>query len=227
MSREPHSIPATRSAVALAVVIALLAVFPVDPARAQPRSNEPPRLNESAACDEPAGVLAPLADVIDPNSYRGLPADAEVRGPWGDFLGRGLGDVQDSLVLWTVPMSGGVKVWVHERALPAFAEVSRLLAIEQGKGHYYPVRLVGTFSWRRISGSFRMSQHSFGTTMDINWDTNPQLGPGPPPPRSEYTDMPVWFVTAWQKAGFCWGGDWVANKDPMHFSWKGPAATPG
>jgi hypothetical protein len=72
-----------------------------------------------------------------------------------------------------------------------------------------------------------MSQHSFGTTMDINWDTNPQLGPGPPPPRSEYTDMPIWFVTAWQKAGFCWGGDWVANKDPMHFSWKGPAATPG
>ena len=39
--------------------------------------------------------------------------------------------------------------------------------------------------------------------------------------------MPQWYVSAWRDAGFCWGGDWQTIKDPMHFSWKGPKATPG
>ena len=39
--------------------------------------------------------------------------------------------------------------------------------------------------------------------------------------------MPAWFVNAWTDAGWCWGGDWQTKKDPMHFSWEGPLATPG
>ena len=39
--------------------------------------------------------------------------------------------------------------------------------------------------------------------------------------------MPDWFVEAFTEAGFCWGGDWQSIKDPMHFSWMGPAHTPG
>jgi hypothetical protein len=38
--------------------------------------------------------------------------------------------------------------------------------------------------------------------------------------------MPGWFVDVWREAGFCWGGDWAFSKDPMHFSWMGPASGP-
>src|SRR5690606_22442266 len=41
------------------------------------------------------------------------------------------------------------------------------------------------------------------------------------------TNMPDWFVEAFEDAGLCWGGSWVNVKDAMHFSWNGPKATPG
>jgi len=126
------------------------------------------------------------------------------------------------MVNWVVPMSGGKVRKVHERALPAFQQVTANLAAQQASGRYYNVRLASTFVWRRIGGNYRMSTHSFGATIDINSDTNPFSGA-----NRLITDMPQWFVNAWRDAGFCWGGDWETVKDPMHFSWKGPAATPG
>ena len=131
-------------------------------------------------------------------------------------------DVSGSMRNWTVPMSGGRIVKVHERAYPAFQLVSQNLAARQAEGKYCNVRIAASFVWRRIGGSYRMSTHAFGTTIDINWDTNPY--------RSDnelVTDMPTWFVDAWRDAGFCWGGDWLYIKDTMHFSWMGPAATVG
>ena len=52
---------------------------------------------------------------------------------------------------------------VHVRALPAFQQVTANLAAEQAKGNYYAARHIGTFVWRRIGGSYRMSTHSFGS----------------------------------------------------------------
>jgi hypothetical protein len=123
-------------------------------------------------------------------------------------------------------MSDDIAVLVHKRALPAFQEVSSNLAAEEAKGRYYEVRMAASYVWRRIGGSYRMSTHAFGTSIDMNWDTNPYISSYPLPPRDEYTDMPEWFVQAWRDAGFCWGGDWKYAKDAMHFSWKGPTATP-
>jgi hypothetical protein len=60
-----------------------------------------------------------------------------------------------------------------------------------------------------------------GLAIDINPVQNPY--------RSDavfISDMPEWFVQTWRDAGFCWGGDWRGSKDPMHFSWMGPGATP-
>ncbi len=185
-----------------------------------------PSFNESGGCGLPVGIAPPMS-TTNTLPGRALPADHEVRGPWGSFFGRDRTDVGGRMVWWTVPMSGGTKVSVHERALPAFQQVTANLAAEQAKGRFYDVRLASSFVWRRIGGSYRMSTHSFGTTIDINWDTNPYIDDEPLPPLSVYTDMPSWFVQAWTEAGFCWGGDWVGVKDAMHFSWKGPLATPG
>ena len=177
--------------------------------------------NESSGCGESNGAMTP-ATTTNSSSNRSIPSNHQVRGPWADFFGRDYGDVSGSMVSWTVPMSGGKKVLVHERAYPAFRLVTKNLAARAAEGKHYNVRIAATWVWRRIGGSYRMSTHAFGTTIDMNWDTNPY--------RTDnllVTDMPQWFVQAWRDAGFCWGGDWLYIKDAMHFSWMGPAATPG
>ncbi len=177
--------------------------------------------NESAGCFESNGAKTP-ASTTNSTGSRSLPSNHQVRGPWGDFFGRDYGDVSSSMVRWTVPMSGGKTVLVHERAYPAFQQVTKNLAARQAEGKYYNVRLASGWVWRRIGGSYRMSTHAFGTTIDINWDTNPYRRD-----NEMITDLPDWFVQAFRDAGFCWGGDWMYLKDTMHFAWKGPAATPG
>ncbi len=180
-----------------------------------------PFFNESGACDDPAGHITP-ASTTNSLPNRALPAGHQVRGPWGDFFGRNYSDVAGSLVPWTVPMSGSSVVMVHERALPAFQKVTENLAAEAADGKFYSVDMAGSFVWRRVGGSYRMSTHAFGTTIDINWTANPATTDG-----SLITNMPGWFVDAFEEAGFCWGGSWSSFKDPMHFSWKGPIETPG
>ncbi|MDA2980060.1 MAG: FG-GAP-like repeat-containing protein [Actinomycetota bacterium] len=157
-------------------------------------------------------------------SSRGLPGDHVVYGPWGTWFGRTYSEVGSRLVNWTVPMSGGEVRKVHETALPAFLKVSANLAVEEASGNYYSITQAGTRVWRRISGSYRMSTHSFGTTIDINPTYN-GFTQDETLDRSQYTNMPTWFVKAWTDAGFCWGGDWETVKDAMHFSWMGPTAS--
>jgi hypothetical protein len=171
---------------------------------------------ESWGCGVPA-TLKPFA------SKKGtLSASEPIRGPAGDFLGRDIGDIWNSLVEWEVPLSGGKTVKVHERALPAFNQVTVNLAAAVEAGLDYTVNGAGTYNPRTIGGSYRFSFHAFGTAIDINSSKNPY--------RSDnvlITDMPDAFVQAWRDAGFCWGGDWQDVKDPMHFAWMGPESTPG
>ena len=153
-----------------------------------------------------------------------LPNSELLRGYRGDFFGRSIGEVRNSLVYWTVPMSGGYQVLVHERMMPALNQVTANLAAEQAQGNFYPVKASQTygFSARTISGSYRVSLHGHGAALDINAVTNPYRAD-----NKLITDMPTWFIDAWRDAGFCWGGDWSFVKDPQHFSWMGPAATVG
>lgn len=119
-------------------------------------------------------------------------------------------------------MSGGKRIRVHKRILPALEQVSANLAASQAAGRYYPINTVSGFAARTVSGKLSMSYHSFGAALDINRRTNPY--------REDnvlISDMPAWFVRAWTDAGFCWGGHWLDSKDTMHFSWEGPMPTPG
>ncbi len=153
-----------------------------------------------------------------------LPDSQLIGGPRADLLGRSIGEIKESLVWWTMPMSGGYKVLIHERALPAFNQAAANLAAEQAKGNYYAVKPTQTFGFspRTIGGRYQVSLHAHGVAVDINSLSNPYSSTG-----TLITNMPEWFVKAWKDAGFCWGGDWATSKDPMHFSWMGPAATPG
>ena len=88
----------------------------------------------------------------------------------------------------------------------------------------YIINIGGTFSWRKISGTNRISMHSFGMTIDINtkfsnywqWD-------------SKRTDenvtlnyknkIPQQIIDIFEKNGFIWGGKWY-HYDTMHFEFR-------
>jgi peptidoglycan L-alanyl-D-glutamate endopeptidase CwlK len=86
----------------------------------------------------------------------------------------------------------------------------------------------GTFCWRKIANTNRLSTHSFGTTIDINrkysnywqWDLeragrrvheNVHL--------TYHNRIPDKIVQAFEKHGFVWGGDWY-HYDTMHFEYR-------
>ncbi len=88
----------------------------------------------------------------------------------------------------------------------------------------YLKNIGGTFEWRNIAGTNRLSMHSFGMTMDINlketnywqWDCKCQ---------NEEADLvynnkiPLGLVTIFEKYGFIWGGKWY-HHDTMHFEYR-------
>jgi hypothetical protein len=149
-----------------------------------------------------------------------LPNSEPLRGPFGAMFGRTIGQANTASIPWTVPFSGGATVRVHTRAMAAFNQVAANLAASGGYYATRPGEIFG-FTARTVSGSRSISYHAFGAAVDINSTTNPVAS-------TLITDLPSWYVDAWRAAGFCWGGDWVGDrKDPMHFSWMGPGATPG
>lgn len=142
-------------------------------------------------------------------------------GPFGTYFGRTIGEIRSRLVLWTVPGSGGRKVLVHAATLPALRKVAEGLAANAAAGRVYPITQVSSFNARTVADSRQMSRHTLGIAIDINYPQNPYRADA-----KLITDMPAWFVEVWRDAGFCWGGDWKGEKDPMHFSWMGPKGTP-
>ncbi len=82
----------------------------------------------------------------------------------------------------------------------------------------------GTFYWRKVRGSNRLSSHSFGIAIDLNpkysnywqWDCRCS---------SETTILgyknriPQLIVDIFEKHGFIWGGKWY-HYDTMHFEYR-------
>lgn len=96
----------------------------------------------------------------------------------------------------------------------------------------FPVNSLFGFSWRNTAGG-GVSQHSYGTCIDINPNENYYVTPGGTPitgthwspgidPYSIAEDSIV--VKTFAKYGWAWGGNaWSArnNKDYMHFTYLG------
>lgn len=78
----------------------------------------------------------------------------------------------------------------------------------------------GTFNWRKISDTNRLSTHSFGIAIDINikksnywkWDKLDN--------NMKYkNEIPLEIVKIFEKYGFIWGGSWY-HYDTMHFEYR-------
>jgi hypothetical protein len=84
--------------------------------------------------------------------------------------------------------------------------------------------IAGTFNWRKIAGTNRLSMHSFGMTIDINtkysnywqWDCKCQ---NEETKLSYKNKIPKELVVIFEKYGFIWGGNWY-HYDTMHFEYR-------
>lgn len=117
----------------------------------------------------------------------------------------------------------GQKRKVHRKALPAFervrARLEELVAKEPGLAPYLQ-GVGGTFNWRPIAGTPRLSAHSYGVSIDLNvarshyWQWQK-----PPRPLRWRNQIPQALVDAFEAEGFIWGGRWY-HYDTMHFEWR-------
>lgn len=86
----------------------------------------------------------------------------------------------------------------------------------------YIFPLGGTFLWRQIAGTSRLSPHSWGIAIDLNsrqgayWRGARQQGEGVEMLRDKY---PQEIVEVFESHGFIWGGKW-SHFDLMHFEYR-------
>ena len=88
----------------------------------------------------------------------------------------------------------------------------------------YITNIAGTFNWRNIAGTERLSMHSFGMTIDINtkysnywqWDCKCKNEDS----KLNYKNkIPEKLAAIFEKYGFIWGGNWY-HYDTMHFEYR-------
>ena len=119
----------------------------------------------------------------------------------------------------------GQSLRVHPRAAVALGKVSTklkaLVAQTPSLGAYLTGELGGTFAWRPIANTTRMSVHSYGAAIDIvvaksnywEWEK------GPNGELSWKNQIPQAIVDAFEAEGFAWGGRWY-HYDTMHFEYR-------
>lgn len=100
------------------------------------------------------------------------------------------------------------------------ARLAELVARDPGlREILYPV--VGTFCWRTIAGTQRLSMHSLAIAVDVNPGRNPywRHHRRPSDKLSRRARFPKEVIEAFEAEGFIWGGKW-AEYDLMHFEYR-------
>lgn len=130
-------------------------------------------------------------------------------------------------VMWT-PAAQTVQFTAVGGADQALAKVAKAIA---ARPELVPLvaRLAGTFNWRAISGTTRMSSHSFGAAIDFKLPAN--LGQYwrwagcKPGGACRYPDAVLVHsglqevVRIFEANGFIWGGKWH-HFDTLHFEYR-------
>ena len=78
------------------------------------------------------------------------------------------------------------------------------------------------FNWRLVSGSTEVSDHAFGSAIDINPYINPWVKGGTTNVRYDISRLGTLtdnsaVVKIFKNEGWKWGGDWKNSKDWQHF----------
>jgi hypothetical protein len=70
----------------------------------------------------------------------------------------------------------------------------------------------GTYAWRAKRTADELSLHTWGVAIDLNPRADRQGVPYDP-----LTGVPQSVVDLFEAAGWCWGGRFTTDPDPMHF----------
>jgi D-alanyl-D-alanine carboxypeptidase len=100
------------------------------------------------------------------------------------------------------------------------ADLTPLLA-QKPELRSYVDKLAGTFNWRKVAGTDRLSNHSFATAIDLNvqkaaywrWQSPTQLE------TFSRKNWPTEIIETFERHGFIWGGKWW-HFDTMHFEYR-------
>ena len=109
-----------------------------------------------------------------------------------------------------------------DKALRRVARDLRKLVERKPRLARYIRPSAGTFNWRNIAGTRRLSSHSFGAAIDINTQfTNYWRWSGGKPGRvpAYRNKIPLEIVDVFERHGFIWGGRWY-HFDTMHFEYR-------
>ncbi len=141
------------------------------------------------------------------------------------LYGRDRAEVESRLVAMTLA-GEHVRVSSRHGAAAALARVIvRLESLmrEEPAARAYILPVAGSYFWRAIQGSHRLSAHSFGIAVDLNVNKGLywQWVRSKTDPRVERArrDYPQAVVDAFEAEGFIWGGKWDAF-DFMHFEYR-------
>ncbi len=164
-------------------------------------------------------VKLPIRTNYDPGRIRNEPFFLKIYGSSDVVVKENLREI-----VWCPKLVGKtIKVSTLYGVDKKFEKISRALD-EHPEYAPYISKIAGTFNWRKIAGTDRLSMHSFGMTMDINtsfshywqWDCeckneDVQLG--------YMNKIPQGLVDIFEKNGFIWGGKWY-HYDTMHFEFR-------
>lgn len=108
---------------------------------------------------------------------------------------------------------GKISVTVNRQASTAFRGFLNQLT----KGGYHLSSVQG-YNLRNKRTNNTLSEHAFGTAIDINPSQNPSTGT-----PHLVTNMPTWVGALAARYGLIWGGTWNKTKDAMHFEYVAPS----
>ena len=183
------------------------------------------------------GFIGPGEKVLGP--FRG----AVVRAPDADgdpgrirnerlmkiLYGRNAGEVEARLAtiaVLGVPLRFSASHGAAEALGRVAAKLEQIVALHP-ETMVYMTPFGGTYAWRNISKSPRLSAHSFGVCIDLNvekglyWQWNPDAETLAEIRR----DYPQAIVDAFEAEGFIWGGKWHSF-DFMHFEYRPELISP-
>ncbi len=166
--------------------------------------------------------IYPLGDCFDGRSLVDFdPGRIRVDAFFKAVYGASPGEVSRAIVSidWFGKKLSVTSVGGADRAL---REVAQDLAQLDDRMRKYFVKTAGTFNWRKISGTSRLSVHSFAAAIDINVDYADywRWAGGKPGKVPNYKNrIPVEIVEIFERHGFIWGGKWY-HFDTMHFEYR-------
>ncbi len=209
-----------------------------------PARDDAPNKTQQEKLDSPS-----LLDQVDQVLYSlGIPANTDTYAPNGDpgriryepFFRKMYGDTQEEVesklvtIYWmplifgsSYPLSVTTVNEVDKKLIQISNELEALVLRHPEYVRFleYPGE---TFKWRFIANTTRLSNHSFGMTIDINSDASDYWqreleGAGQPisedAPLIYRNSIPWEIVPIFEKYGFIWGGKWH-HYDSMHFEYR-------